>query len=224
MRPLRCTKCTKVAAAIAQSIDDAKRDGHARHHDREPQIRRRGVPLARSWRRLPRRGPDGLVPHRSCAGVPTAQERLDLPDGPERQRLAGHLPRVVQPGRPDRALHLEQLAGSDAQRAKAEPEQELRIRRIARHFSTYGEMAGDPANTELLLGLGLRALSVAPGQLLEVKSAIRATQLDDAREVARQALALRSVPEVETLLSGRRASAAPTRDEPVGAAARQPAP
>ena len=93
-----------------------------------------------------------------------------------------------------------------------------------RELTICGEMAGDPANTELLLGLGLRALSVAPGQLLEVKSAIRATQLDDAREVARQALALRSVPEVETLLSGRRASAAPTRDEPVGAAARQPAP
>jgi len=93
-----------------------------------------------------------------------------------------------------------------------------------RELTICGEMAGDPANTELLLGLGLRALSVAPGQLLEVKSAIRATQLDDAREVARQALALRSVGEVETLLSGRRASAAPTRDEPVGAATRPPAP
>ena len=93
-----------------------------------------------------------------------------------------------------------------------------------RELTICGEMAGDPANTELLLGLGLRALSVAPGQLLEVKSAIQATRLDDAREVARQALALRSVGEVETLLSGRRASAAPTRDEPVGAATRPPAP
>ena len=93
-----------------------------------------------------------------------------------------------------------------------------------RELTICGEMAGDPANTELLLGLGLRALSVAPGQLLEVKSAIRATRLDDAREVARQALALRSVAEVEALLSSPRASAAPTRDEPVGAAARQPAP
>ncbi len=43
-----------------------------------------------------------------------------------------------------------------------------------RELTICGEMAGDPANTELLLGLGLRALSVAPGQLLEVKSAIRA--------------------------------------------------
>jgi len=93
-----------------------------------------------------------------------------------------------------------------------------------RELTICGEMAGDPANTELLLGLGLRALSVAPGQLLEVKSAIRATRLDDAREVARQALALRSVGEIEALLSGRHASAAPMRDEPVGAAARQPAP
>src|SRR6266511_2256064 len=140
MRPLRCTKCTKVAAAIAQSIDDARRDGYAASRPRASSTASWAC-LARSWRRLPRRGPDGLVPRRSCAGAPTAQERLDLRDGPERQRLAGHLPRVVQLGRSDRALHLEQLAGSDAQRAKAEPEQELRVRRIARHLSTDGELA-----------------------------------------------------------------------------------
>ena len=93
-----------------------------------------------------------------------------------------------------------------------------------RELTICGEMAGVPANAELLLGLGLRALSVAPGELLEVKSAIRATRMDDAREVARRALALRSVEEIEALLSGRRASAVPASDEPVEAAARQPAP
>jgi phosphoenolpyruvate-protein kinase (PTS system EI component) len=93
-----------------------------------------------------------------------------------------------------------------------------------RELTVCGEMAGDPANTELLLGLGLRALSVAPGELLEVKSAIRATRTDQALEVARRALALRSVAEIEALLSERRAGAAPARVEPVDAAARQPAP
>jgi phosphotransferase system enzyme I (PtsI) len=93
-----------------------------------------------------------------------------------------------------------------------------------RELTVCGEMAGDPENTELLLGLGLRALSVAPGELLEVKSAIRATRTDEALEVARRALALRSVAEIEALLSERRAVAAPARVEPVEGAARQPAP
>jgi phosphotransferase system enzyme I (PtsI) len=74
-----------------------------------------------------------------------------------------------------------------------------------RELTVCGEMAGDPTNTELLLGLGLRALSVAPGELLEVKSAIRATRTDEALEVARRALALGSVAEIEALLSERRA-------------------
>jgi phosphotransferase system enzyme I (PtsI) len=71
-----------------------------------------------------------------------------------------------------------------------------------------GEMAGDPRLTELLLGLGLRELSVAPGQLLEVKNAIRSTRLDEARDLARRALELGTVAEIEELLKGR-----PRRDE-----------
>jgi phosphotransferase system enzyme I (PtsI) len=77
-----------------------------------------------------------------------------------------------------------------------------------------GEMAGDPLLTELLLGLGLRELSVAPGEMLEVKNAIRATRLDDAGDLARRALELGSVAEIEALLSERRAAvrgAAPPR-------------
>ena len=55
-----------------------------------------------------------------------------------------------------------------------------------RELTICGEMAGDPLHTELLLGLGLRALSVAPGQMLQVKRAIRETRLDEARELAAQ--------------------------------------
>ncbi len=70
-----------------------------------------------------------------------------------------------------------------------------------------GEMAGDPFHAELLLGLGLREFSVAPGEMLEVKNAIRRTRLDEARELARKALELGSVAEIEALLNERRAAA-----------------
>ena len=69
-----------------------------------------------------------------------------------------------------------------------------------------GEMAGDPLHTELLVGLGLREFSVAPGEMLEVKNAIRAIRLDDARDLARAALELGSVAEIEALLEERRAA------------------
>jgi len=66
-----------------------------------------------------------------------------------------------------------------------------------------GEMAGDPRLTELLLGLGLRELSVAPGEMLEVKKAIRSIRLDEARDLARKALDQKTVAEIEALLNGR---------------------
>ena len=69
-----------------------------------------------------------------------------------------------------------------------------------RELTICGEMAGDPAHVALLLGLGLRSFSVAPGELLEVKRAILAARLDDARELARGALELGSALEVEALL------------------------
>ncbi|WP_242345390.1 phosphoenolpyruvate--protein phosphotransferase [Anaeromyxobacter terrae] len=77
-----------------------------------------------------------------------------------------------------------------------------------RELTICGEMGGDPAHTELLLGLGLRAFSVAPGEMLEVKNAIRETRLDEARELAQQAVELGSAAEVEALL-GERPAAAP---------------
>jgi len=73
-----------------------------------------------------------------------------------------------------------------------------------RPLSICGEMAGDPAYTELLLGLGLREFSVAPGEILEVKNAIRAATLADAETLATAALALGSTAEVAELLERRR--------------------
>ena len=41
-----------------------------------------------------------------------------------------------------------------------------------KHVSVCGEMAGDPAVTRLLLGLGLRSFSMHPTQILAVKQEI----------------------------------------------------
>ena len=70
----------------------------------------------------------------------------------------------------------------------------------------------------LLLGLGLRELSVAPGQMLEVKDAIRRTRLDEARQLASIALELESAAEVEALLNEHRraASGHAATDSPAG--------
>jgi len=72
-----------------------------------------------------------------------------------------------------------------------------------RSLTICGDMAGDPAYTELLLGLGLRHFSVATGSILDVKHRIRTTSLCDAQELAARALQLGSVTEVEALLEER---------------------
>jgi len=66
-----------------------------------------------------------------------------------------------------------------------------------------GEMGGNPLYTELLLGLGLREFSVAPGEMLEVKDAIRHVRLRDADGLARSVLELGTVPEIEALVTRR---------------------
>jgi phosphotransferase system enzyme I (PtsI) len=66
--------------------------------------------------------------------------------------------------------------------------------------SVCGDMAGDPALTWVLLGLGLRTLSMAPRRIPAVKSIVRATRLEEAERLARQALAQPSEIEVEALV------------------------
>jgi phosphoenolpyruvate-protein phosphotransferase (PTS system enzyme I) len=73
-----------------------------------------------------------------------------------------------------------------------------------RELTICGEMAGDPDYTELLMGLGLRAFSVAPGELLDVKNAIRKISLVEAHQLAQEALTLGSVAEVEALVNRHR--------------------
>ena len=63
-----------------------------------------------------------------------------------------------------------------------------------------GEMSGEPLYTLLLLGLGLRQLSVTPQSLPEVKKLIRSATLDAAVETAREALRLDTARDVNNYL------------------------
>jgi len=54
--------------------------------------------------------------------------------------------------------------------------------------SICGEMAGDPIYCELLLGLGLRVLSMAPQNMLAVKKIIRETTQARCEKIARDVL------------------------------------
>jgi len=60
-----------------------------------------------------------------------------------------------------------------------------------------GEMAADPDTVGLLIGLGLREVSVQPRALAAVREAVRATDADQARRVAEAALDQRTASEVK---------------------------
>lgn len=79
-----------------------------------------------------------------------------------------------------------------------------------KEVSVCGEMAGNPSYTELLLGLGIRSLSVAPHELLEVKRVIRATRTAVAHAVAECVLSARTIAAVKACLATHaKAAAAP---------------
>lgn len=58
--------------------------------------------------------------------------------------------------------------------------------------SICGEMAGDPAATMLLVGLGLERLSMSPGLIPEVKEMVRAIRWEDAQRLAEECLVMES--------------------------------
>ena len=67
-------------------------------------------------------------------------------------------------------------------------------------ISLCGDMAGDPAFTWVLIGLGLRELSMTPQQIPAVRSVIEATTLAEAQAMATEALLFRSDQDVESLV------------------------
>lgn len=66
--------------------------------------------------------------------------------------------------------------------------------------SVCGEMAGDPRLALLLVGLGVRDLSVSPGTLPAVKRAIRSVNRAALEPIARRALTLETSREIQQLL------------------------
>jgi phosphotransferase system enzyme I (PtsI) len=62
-------------------------------------------------------------------------------------------------------------------------------------------MAGNPAFTELLIGLGFRSVSVVPREILEIKSVIRSLDIERAEALARRVLESGLIREVKEHLA-----------------------
>jgi phosphotransferase system enzyme I (PtsI) len=93
------------------------------------------------------------------------------------------------------------------------------LRRIAeaaeahgRPLSVCGEMAGQPVEAVLLVGLGFRSLSMAPSAIPRVKEALRAVRAADARSLAERCLNLATCREIEAVVREML-----PRDSPAGA-------
>jgi phosphotransferase system enzyme I (PtsI) len=63
-----------------------------------------------------------------------------------------------------------------------------------------GEMSGEPIYTMLLLGMGLRQLSATPHNIPEIKKIIRSITIEEAGEIAREALRMETARDVNNYL------------------------
>ena len=77
--------------------------------------------------------------------------------------------------------------------------------------SICGTMGGEPLYTMLLLGLGLRQLSMPPHQLPEIKRLIRDTRIEAARLVAADVLGLKTAQDVVDRLTSALREVSPER-------------
>ncbi|MGQ0637508.1 MAG: phosphoenolpyruvate--protein phosphotransferase [Planctomycetaceae bacterium] len=68
--------------------------------------------------------------------------------------------------------------------------------------SVCGQMSSDPIYTPLLVGMGLRELSVTPHAVLEVKQAVRSLTVPQAQAIAAHAQTLEVARDVESFLRG----------------------
>jgi len=65
-----------------------------------------------------------------------------------------------------------------------------------------GQMSSSTVYTMLLLGLGLRRLSVTPGAIPEVKKICRSVTIASCQEVAQRALAMENARDIKSFLKG----------------------
>ena len=93
----------------------------------------------------------------------------------------------------------------------------LRLIRMSVEVSTQanvplavcGEMSSNPARALLLLGLGIRSLSLPPNALPKVKKAIRSVTIAQCQEIAERAMMLEAAREVDVYLLDRLGDLAP---------------
>jgi phosphotransferase system enzyme I (PtsI) len=70
-------------------------------------------------------------------------------------------------------------------------------------LAVCGEMSSNPGRALLLLGLGIRSLSVPPSALPQVKKAIRSVSIDQCRKIAERVMNLESARDVDLYLRDR---------------------
>jgi phosphotransferase system enzyme I (PtsI) len=66
--------------------------------------------------------------------------------------------------------------------------------------SLCGEMASEPSYIMLLLGMGVRVLSLAPPMIPEIKQIIRSVTLKDCNSMARKVLGMNSEKQISSFL------------------------
>jgi phosphotransferase system enzyme I (PtsI) len=93
---------------------------------------------------------------------------------------------LYSPGDPA-VLHLIQSVVAAAQKHKVD-------------VNVCGEMSGDPIYALLLLGVGLRQFSMTPHNIPEIKKIIRTISLEEAKQVAQEALCLETARDVNNYL------------------------
>jgi phosphoenolpyruvate-protein phosphotransferase (PTS system enzyme I) len=76
-------------------------------------------------------------------------------------------------------------------------------KRTGTPLAVCGEMAGDPVLSLLLIGLGVRTLSMSPGLLTLVKKSIRSHELDFLKELAAELLLLPTSHQIRETLENR---------------------
>lgn len=76
----------------------------------------------------------------------------------------------------------------------------VEARACGKPFSICGQIAADAQYTSLLLGLGYRRFSVAPGQIPEIKEAVRATSLREAEQLSNSAFEMLGQVEIAAAL------------------------
>jgi len=74
--------------------------------------------------------------------------------------------------------------------------------RRQRPVGLCGQMSGNPLYTMLLLGMGLRRLSVPPSAIPEIKKIVRSISIAQCEPLARRALSMENARDIKNYLRG----------------------